>query len=164
MTDPSDATDPAVAANAARIREIALGVARCSEVGLARGNRMHPCSQIVDLQSSDPLRYQVPEAWAGNLGAAGILFLSSNPSISESADHANAKDAENYPRESWTDEQIAEFMTKRFGDPSAAPATLEGKYLQIDGLYSAKKVNFWSRVRDRATNSLRTLVPTETSS
>lgn len=101
--------------------ELALSVARCSE--LVRVDKVtdeglrHPCRKIVDSQDAFDGPFQVPEAWAGNLASARIVYLSSNPAISAGnpASKWRAKRiAEKYPTVDWPDSDIANFMINRF--------------------------------------------------
>lgn len=129
------------------LSELALSVARCGEVPRARVDRRHDCHRIVSSQVDDD-RWQVPEAWAGGLATARVVFVSSNPSISLGPPDAPSE-AENYPTASWTDLAIASFITQRF-DRWATP---EGRFRQLDGQLS-RPVPFWRRVRDRASELL----------
>lgn len=101
--------------------ELALSVARCSE--LVRVDKVtddglrHPCRKIVNSQDAFAGPFQVPEAWAGNLASARIVYLSSNPAISAGnpASKWRAKRiAEKYPTVDWPDSGIADFMIYRF--------------------------------------------------
>ncbi|WP_159803299.1 hypothetical protein [Arthrobacter zhaoguopingii] len=59
----------------------------------------------------------MPEAWAGSLETAKVVFLSSNPSISAGEPEARARYkhlAELYPTVEWSDDLIADFMLHRF--------------------------------------------------
>ncbi|MFB8369828.1 hypothetical protein ACFC25_10745 [Pseudarthrobacter sp. NPDC055928] len=59
----------------------------------------------------------MPEAWAGNLASASIVFLSSNPAISAGNPAARwraKRVAEKYPTVDWDDVDIADFMINRF--------------------------------------------------
>ncbi len=81
----------------ARARELALSIANCSELPIAVTTQKHPCRTIVDVQAdAGPMRH-VPEAWAGNLVEGRILFISSNPSLSEADDHQSGSIVERYP-------------------------------------------------------------------
>ncbi len=124
---------------------LALSVARCPDVAPARLSLSHPCHDIVTLQSADPHAFQCPEPWAGALSTARIAFVASNPSISEASD-AGAQEAENYPRESWPDDVIADFMTRRFEGRWATP---DGRFRRRNGRLSTP-VRFWSAVQNRA--------------
>ena len=67
----------------------------------------HPCYSIVKSQVVSSLEsFQVPEPWNGDIVDAPILFLSSNPSISE---------VEDYPCWGWDSELIEDFFVHRFG-------------------------------------------------
>lgn len=134
----------------ARVRRVALDVARCAEVPLARQQATHPCHKIVTLQSEEPTDWQVPEGWAGNLTSAKILFLSSNPTISEPGHYDNPLHAEDYPRGSWDDDAIADFAIRRFGEGNGYPATNDGRLRRLDGTMSVKRTRFWVCVRNRA--------------
>ena len=105
----------------------------------------HACSKIVQVQRQKSLEnFQVPEPWSGHLEKAPIIFLSSNPSISES---------EEYPLGCWTEDQIADFFENRFGG---------GKKQWIkNGVHGLQKsteeqpshgkaTHFWVEVRERA--------------
>ncbi|MFJ5861807.1 hypothetical protein ACIQCM_10325 [Pseudarthrobacter sp. NPDC092439] len=105
------------------LEELALSVARCSELVRAAKDaeqgRPHPCRKIVHSQDGFAGPFQVPEAWAGNLASAGIVFLSSNPAISAGNPTAKwraKRVAEKYPTVDWQDRDIADFMINRF-DP-----------------------------------------------
>ena len=140
--DPGARGDPA---------ELALSVARCLEVDAARLDSGHPCHGLVNLQSPDPSQWQVPEAWAGNLTEGRIVFVSSNPSISEAGDAQSGHAAEDYPTGSWGDEKIADFVINRFAH---GWATAAGKFRLTDGTYSRKSVTFWTGTRNRASELL----------
>lgn len=103
------------------LEELALSVARCSELVRAATDtgegRAHPCRKIVDSQDGFAGPFQVPEAWAGNLASARIVYLSSNPAISAGNPAARwraKRVAEKYPTVDWRDDDIADFMINRF--------------------------------------------------
>jgi hypothetical protein len=102
----------------------------------------------VGLQQDDAHTFQVPEGWAGNLATARVVFLSSNPSISEHGGDHGAASAERYPRADWADDDIADFMTRRF-TPDAG-YTVGDRFMCQDGTYAPQPVRFWSQVRRRA--------------
>lgn len=107
--------------------ELLLEITRCPELAKAQVCVSHPCSAIAGCQVGE--KYHVPEPWSGHIGAAPILFVSSNPSIDE---------REHYPTPGWTDARTIEFFQRRF-DPDAGYS------------YSAfRKVHFWASVRRRA--------------
>ena len=134
------------------IRTLALSVSRCPQIRGARADAAHPCHQIVNLQPDDPDVFQVPEGWAGNLLDGRIVFVSSNPSISEVGDAASGGSAELYPTASWDDDRMADFIVERF-HPERGSATAEGRFKRQDGTWS-KKVRFWTAIRNRATELL----------
>ena len=131
------------------LASVALQVSRCPEVLAARSNANHPCRTIVGLQPADPQVFQLPEGWAGNIQDGRIVFLSSNPSISEAGDHQSGSSAEVFPTWSWSDDDIVDFTTHRF-DSRNGWATPQGKFLRKDGTLSPKAVAFWNNVRLRA--------------
>lgn len=82
-------------------------ITHCPEVDAVwQGEAGHPCRKIVLTQSTSSEEFQVPEPWAGHLSQAPLLFISSNPSIS---------DDEPYPR--WSDpaDERVDFFDNRFG-------------------------------------------------
>lgn len=119
--------------------EILLEIAQCPNVRecLEDRRQTHPCRRIVLSQQSKTLKeHQVPEPWSGNITKAPLLFLSSNPSIS---------DTELYPRWSWPEDKVRDYFKERFGK-----WIRDGLYtLQQNGTYS-KSVPFWREVRGRA--------------
>jgi hypothetical protein len=102
------------------LKELALSVARCEELSAASDpvlGHKHPCHKIVRSQESHAGPFQVPEAWAGNLATARVVFLSSNPAISAGDPNAklpSKRFAEKYPTIHWPDAEIADFMINRF--------------------------------------------------
>ncbi|HET9058553.1 MAG TPA: hypothetical protein VFN61_01425 [Acidimicrobiales bacterium] len=139
---------------------VALRIARCKELDRARDQLGHPCHQIVALQPDPriaPDRFQVPEAWAGKIETGRLVFVSSNPSISEDGVSYAANSPEDYPRHSWDDRRISDFISRRF-DPEARWAQ-DDKFMRQDGTYAAKKVAFWSRARKRAGELIDEAVP-----
>ena len=107
--------------------ELLLAIAHCPELAKARAGAPISCSKIASVQPGDA--YHVPEPWSGRIDTAPILFLSSNPSISENED---------YPTPRWTDARTVDFFQRRF-DRDAGYS------------YEAfRKVRFWTSVRRRA--------------
>ena len=130
---------------------LALEVARCPLIPIALGNAAHPCHDVVSVQSAADAQRQVPEAWAGGISTAKVLFLSSNPSISEPGPGEPPESAEAYPIASDTDARIIDFVTRRF-DPTVTPKpyVLDDHHLQLDGHYRKTTTKFWSSIRKRA--------------
>lgn len=89
-------------------RKLAISISRCDDVERAIQDSNHPCRTIIDVQKDVPSRH-VPEGWFGNLPNAKVLFIASNPSIDRRSDGTG----ENYPKANWSDEEIAEWMTRR---------------------------------------------------
>ena len=99
---------PGTTSPSAAERALAIAIARCSNVNRAIGDKSHACHEVVNFQSNTPDRH-IPEAWFGNLSGAKVLLISSNPSIDLSEDETT----ENYPRGRWSDDEIAEWITRR---------------------------------------------------
>ncbi|WP_129336310.1 hypothetical protein [Cellulomonas endophytica] len=147
--------EPVLPTRSPTIEQAALAVARCPEIDRARVRSSHPCRAIVQLQSPSPDRFQVPEAWAGNLQQARIAFVSSNPSISEAGDGQSGNVVERYPTASWPDARLVEFVSERFVPDQAFDAgdgfaSASGRFRRNDGSGSPKRVAFWNNVRRRA--------------
>ena len=98
----------AITPSLAREKELAIAIARCSNVDRAMGDDSHACHEVVNFQRDTPDRH-IPEAWFGNLSGAKVLLISSNPSI----DLSENETVENYPRGRWSDDEIAEWITRR---------------------------------------------------
>lgn len=107
--------------------QLLLAITRCPELAKARRDESHPCSTIASIQPN--LDYHVPEPWSGHVDTAPILFVSSNPSISES---------ERYPTPLWDYTDTIDFFQRRF-DPDAG-------YSYV----AFSRVRFWSSVKRRA--------------
>lgn len=103
------------------------------------------CEQIVSVQKTSPK--QVPEPWSGDLLNSKIVFVSSNPSISE---------REYYPTEDWNDEQLIDFFHNRFDQDGRYvksylyPIIKKGSELQ----YSRSWVRYWASIKSTASSLL----------
>lgn len=139
---------------ASSARELALEVARCPLIRGAVPDPAHPCHEVVTVQTGPEAERQVPEAWAGALETSRVLFISSNPSISEPDDPASPETAEAYPNASASDEEIVDFVMRRF-DPEVQtrPHVLHDRHRRKDGTY-APTTRFWSAIRARAVELL----------
>lgn len=88
-------------------KRLLLEIAGCpvAKSHFENSNFRSPCLDIVATQRAESWpTFQVPEPWSGNLTTAPILFLSSNPSISET---------EAYPRGDSTDQLLQNFFDRR---------------------------------------------------
>lgn len=101
-----------------------LDISNCDEITQAFKDSNHPCHEIIMAQSTDKVHFQHPEPWNGNIKKASILFISSNPSYNPSED---------YPNDSWKNNEIIDFHENRFSDQY---------YLK-----NKKKVKFWNCTR-----------------
>jgi hypothetical protein len=81
----------------ADIQQLLQEIHNCPVATSIRNGQLGPCQTIVLSQTG--MTFHSPEPWSGNIATAPILFLSSNPSISEE---------EMYPDPSWADEQITD--------------------------------------------------------
>ena len=105
-------------------RALIIKVARCELIVRAQRENAHDCHAVVGSQAgTGEGDRQVPEAWAGNLQSSGLVFLSSNPSISEPGPGQPLNSAEDYPRVSSTDNAIVEFQGRRFDRPYLHPSS-----------------------------------------
>ncbi|MFA8451068.1 MAG: uracil-DNA glycosylase family protein [Bacteroidales bacterium] len=100
------------------------------------------CERINCFQKGE--NRQLPEPWSGDLEHAPILFISSNPSISEQ---------EYFPLLSWEDESIIDFFHNRF---SASKGYVKNyRYPKLkDGSYAKNWVRYWSYLRTIASDLL----------
>ncbi|NOJ61010.1 hypothetical protein [Arthrobacter sp. 260] len=126
------------------LEELALSIARCPEVPLAAADPTHPCHKVVHSQDQYEGPFQVPEAWAGKLETAKVVFLSSNPAIS--AGMAGKHLAEKYPNAEWEDPDIADFMLNRF-DSEHDWVNQELRHLKVDGFSRGRPEGYWKWVR-----------------
>jgi hypothetical protein len=124
------------------IEQLALDIARCSELSTAVIDAKHPCHKIVSAQSYLGTTYrQSPEPWAGDLVSAPVLFIASNPSISESEDVGElyprtdyATSRTNHPE--WSEDNVVDFHINRFDQVRVRPfVTSKAQYLSRDGNY-----------------------------
>jgi hypothetical protein len=122
-------------------------IAKCQNVAInfAQKNQPHPCCSIVESQEVSKINdFQVPEPWSGRISSAPILFISSNPSISNE---------EEYPRWDWPDPWVIDYFQNRFSG-GRKDWIIEGKRTLLrDGSY-APYTRFWASVRQRAVELL----------
>lgn len=127
-------------------------IIRCTNVvSIIDGEASHPCADIVNSQGVARIGdFQVPEPWNGDIQGARLLYLSSNPSISE---------IEEYPQWNWQDGQINDFFHNRFGGGVKSWVS-EGKYaLAKDGSYLPATA-YWSEIANRSSELFgRQVVP-----
>jgi hypothetical protein len=125
-----------------KLDQLLLQIARCEfAVGdSARSETSHCCHKIVQLQPQNA--FQLPEPWSGQIDKAPILFISSNPSITQQ---------EYYPDNTWRNENIIDFFQNRFTTPNGPAAEL--KALFRDG-NRARVNNYWAHARARTSEVL----------
>ena len=125
------------------IDRLLLEIARCPNVPicLEDADSNLDCVNVVSSQNIvDITMYQVPEPWTGRISESPLLFLSSNPSISET---------EAYPKWGHRDEEIIDFFNNRFGGGNRLWIKDGIKALKQDGEY-AKWTPFWASIRQRS--------------
>lgn len=128
-------------------------ISSCTNVPICLKNDLsqHPCLEIVRSQGcNEILQFQVPEPWNGHIETAPLLYLSSNPSVSE---------IEEYPRWDWDTELILDFFTNRFGDGIQDWVRNGNRGLARDGSY-LEPTPYWSEIKNRSTELFgRTAIP-----
>jgi len=147
-----------------KAKELAGSICSCPELYEALGKPNHPCHAVVITQNlmikGDEKMRQRPEPWVGNLQKAKVLFISSNPSISDDED-VNIR--EKFPTFGDSEEDSAEFFLNRFDNQINNPhATFNyrGKvnflYQSFDGKFRGKGGTFdkpietWQGIHERA--------------
>jgi hypothetical protein len=130
--------------------DLAKKICACTELKNALSGSGHPCQKVAQTQDAmiignESLR-QRPEPWIGNLQEAKVLFISSNPSIS---DDENVNVREDFPTLGWTEDDSAKFFLNRFDNQIEKPhATFNYKnrmnflYRSVDGEYRGKGGKF----------------------
>jgi len=120
------------------IEDLLIEITRCPVIlQCLNGDPGHPCSTIVDLQRSTSIvTHQLPEPWSGQINQSPILFISSNPSISND---------EIFPTSDWNDEKITDYFQHRFGEGQQEWVINGTKSLQRDGSYG-RATMFWAGV------------------
>ena len=95
--------------------KLATSICSCPEVDAALGNKSHPCHSVVSVQdemvATDAQMRQRPEPWIGNIETARVLFLSSNPGLS---DDPNIAEREDFPTYKVSDQEAGNFFVNRF--------------------------------------------------
>lgn len=126
-------------------KDLLLQIAMCPNViKILEDNKYHPCREIVKSQGVSIIDdFQIPEPWNGNIETARLLYLSSNPSISDN------DEKELYPTWNWPEERIQDFFNHRFGG-SKEKWVKDGKYAKKqDGSYMDHQA-YWSEIRKRS--------------
>jgi hypothetical protein len=100
MTSEKAAHDDAV--------KLLLEIFNCPNVDacLTTGNAAHPCNGIVSSQKKPPECFQRPEPWSGELHNSKMLFMGSNPNITETED---------FPTKDWPEHDVVDFFLNRYG-------------------------------------------------
>lgn len=128
-------------------RRLLLEIAHCRNIDLClrSGDSSHPCYEIVRSQRVDRASdFQCPEPWNGRIETAPILFISSNPSIS---------DIEQHPTLTWSDQGIVDYFSNRFGHGHKLWIK-DGRYTLLNDDSYSGSVAFLASVRQRAAELL----------
>ncbi len=147
---------------------LAQQICDCPEVPNALANSSHPCSKVVRIQNAmvadDESMRQRPEPWIGDIQNSRVLFLSSNPGISDSSD---LDSRESFPTYKDSAAESAEFFTRRFDqtnipilatfnhptEPNFLVHCNDGKYRS--GMKNEKRPQAtWQGIHDLATSIL----------
>lgn len=133
-------------------RDLLWRIASCGQISEALKSESHPCRGVVDSQRPRTgLDLQVPEGWAGNLGAARVVFVSSNPSISEGPSEL----AERYPTRRCSEEEVVQFLGRRFDQTLDPPhVNAELRHRQNNGEFAPHPTRFWVGVKALAVELL----------
>lgn len=148
-------------------KALALSIGNCPNLHRTLDGVSTPCSRIVGWQTEQFVniglsreearrRHQLPEAWAGNLSAARILFISSNPSFATD---------DNFPDSTWADDDVIEFFTRRFvqrgqrsfGAIDGPKRADQDRSIRTDGVgrqVLSTRVRTWQTLRKRAADIL----------
>jgi len=124
-----------------KVRALVRDIARCEELEAVLEGKASPCRKVVSWQGlSRRTRWYVPEPWAGHIGAARILFVSSNPSGGEREEpfdrsrHMSRRDS---------DEDLFAAADGAFDD-LRFPGVADGKFNRSrDGDRADRAVPFW---------------------
>jgi len=142
------------------VLRLAEEVCDCPEVANALRSSSHPCHEVVTVQglTMERATRQRPEPWFGNLQAAKVLFISSNPSINEDP----GDQREEFPTYEWEPERAAQFFVERITTRDDSPVTFghpaEKNFLTrcLDGQYRSgvtqpkKPQPTWNNTHERA--------------
>jgi uracil-DNA glycosylase len=138
-----------------------LSIVHCQNLThcMANPTDINPCSAIVGWQKMHGfIPHQIPEPWSGKIETAPILFVSSNPSISQEEDYPFIGTDSTQTTNPWTNGEIEDFFTNRFSKKWIQNGV---RVLNKDGTYS-KVVRYNAQVRKYAHDLLgRIAVPGE---
>lgn len=154
-----------------KVAQLALDIAKCSELSVAFGDRQRPCHEVVRHQESLAGGYRhVPEAWAGDLERARILFVSSNPSISTPETPSVGEDYPlggfedlNLEHPDWPEDRLIAFQTQRLDQNRPRPfVNSRAQFLCHDHEYrgadkasaTKKSQSYWKNAFDQASDLL----------
>lgn len=124
-------------------KELMVRIVRCPRlrdywIGKSNGSE---CAGVAGFQRQQGIRIfdesQVPEAWCGDIENAPILFVSSVCGFAPD---------EHYPLQSWSDDRVCDFFTRRFEENIQ-----DGLYYRrTNGQFSEKWTRYWGAVRSRS--------------
>jgi Uracil DNA glycosylase superfamily len=131
-----------IGADSAReLRALALDILRCEELEAVLDRKDSSCREVVSWQGlSRSTRWYVPEPWAGHLGSARILFVSSNPSA---GDRKEPFDRGRHMSRRDSDEDLFAATDGAFDDPRF-PGIAGGQFNRDrNGRRAGRAVSFW---------------------
>jgi hypothetical protein len=121
--------------------QLAADICNCPRREMALTDKSSPCHKVVKNQLKVVQNFSDfhrPEPWIGRLSTSKLLFISSNPGLSID----QGPEREEFPTQSWSPEDAAEFFVERFNqDRTPVIATfnnpVEPDFLtrSADGLY-----------------------------
>ena len=118
--------------------DLLLEICRCPNVKAARSDNGPPCAEVVRSRDVRTLNeFQVPSPWVGQIHRAPILFVSSNPSISETEHHPTWRKSADF-RIDYFENHFSRGRTEWTQDGV--------RTLQRDGSYS-RPVRFFSGIK-----------------
>lgn len=124
-------------------RQLLVDITACPSVYecLGSGDDSHPCYRVVNAQNVTNLeRFHLPEPWNGDIESAQVLFISSNPSVDAE---------EEYPVGGWSESDVVDFFTNRFGD-GIREWTRDLRPLLASGVHRNEWTRFWAGIQARA--------------
>lgn len=130
-----------------KARRLALSIATCDQVEKACTDTSHECHKIVRAQEYLGTEFrQSPEPWAGDLERAKVIFIASNPSISEAPDTGEdyplvSFDSADPSHRDWPEDRIADFHARRFDQSLPRPfVNPKAQFLCKDGHYRGSDI------------------------
>lgn len=142
--------------------KLAAEICNCVRREPALTDKTSPCHKVVKNQlkvTGEFSEFHRPEPWIGRISTAQLLFISSNPGLSVN----QGSDREEFPTQSWTPEDSAEFIVERFNqhhnpviatfnhpdEPNFLTRSIDGQY-RSGGKNPKRPQTTWSGVHKLA--------------